>query len=303
MTALTGIITSMPTPFDGAGAVDADALTREVGHQVRSGVHGICVLGGTGEFFSLDAGERMRVVEATVAARREAGAEGPLVVGNFLRDESEWLEFAGAAWSLGADAVMLAPAPFYNVNARQFRAFLERVAPARETPVVIFNTPGRSGVRLGSGELVDTIRAIPGVVGVKDSTGDLSMLSAVSRAVGGECSLLQGHDDLYVPSRSVGCVGGILAMASIFPDVFARMEAAWAARRIEAARALQFALLPVLDVVGLEPMPVLVKAAMAIVGHPVGSVRSPLCPETPETRRALEAAIGEFEGECDRLAA
>jgi 4-hydroxy-tetrahydrodipicolinate synthase len=303
MIPLAGIIASMPTPFDARGGLDVDALARELVHQVRTGVHGVCVLGGTGEFFSLAGGERVRVVEAAAKARRSAGARGPLVVGNFLSDEGAWAELSEAARSLGAAAVMVAPPPFYHATRRQFASLLERLARRSPTPIVVFNTPGRSGVRLSASDLEEIVRAVPAVVGIKDSSADVTLLAQASRAFGSGCALLQGNDDLYVPSLAVGCAGGILAMAAVFPEVFQRMQAAWEARRIDEATRLQLALLPVLEIVNGEPMPVLVKAAMDIVGRPVGGVRPPLSPEAPEARLALEIAVARFVAELDRLAA
>ena len=303
MTALHGIITSLPTPFDGRGALDTEALAREVAHQVRSGAHGLCVLGGTGEFFSLTPEERTKVVDVSAKARRSAGARGPLVVANFLRDDGEWVVFGETARAAGADAVMLAPPAFYKPNRRQFVSLLERLARRTSVPLVVFHTPGRSGVRFTPSELVEIVEAVPSVVGIKDSSADMVALAKVHHALGSRCALLQGNDELYVASLAVGCVGGILAMPSAFPDVFAKMQAAWDARSTDEARALQLALLPVLDIVNGEPMPVLVKAAMDLVGHPVGSVRSPLCAETPEARRALKDAIARFRGELERRAA
>lgn len=303
MKPLTGIITSMPTPFDGSGRLDREALAREAAHQVACGVHGLCVLGGTGEFFSLTPAERVTAVEAAAKARRQAGARGPLVVGNFHRDEGEWAELAEAARAFGADATMLAPPPFYKVNKRQLIGLLERLAERTRLPMVLFNTPGRSGVRLGGADLAEIVRAVPAVIGIKDSSADVTELAKASHAIGAQCALLQGNDELYLPSLAVGCRGGILAMASAFPELFARLHAAWEARRVDEATRLQLALLPVIEIANSEPMPVLVKAAMDVVGHPMGGVRSPLSPETPDARRALEAAILRLRGEVERLAA
>lgn len=303
MTALKGIITSLPTPFDRRSALDLDALAREVGHQVRSGVHGLCILGGTGEFFSLTPEERTSAVKIAAEARRSAGARGPFVVANFLRDDGEWTEFSEAARAFGADAVMIAPAPFYKPNKRQFASLLERLAKRTSVPLVFFHTPGRSGVRYTATEIVDIVKAVPAVVGIKDSSGDLGALAKIHHELGARCALLQGNDELYLASLAVGCVGGILAMPSAFPEVFAKLQAAWDGRAADEARTLQLAILPVLDIVNGEPMPVLVKAAMDLVGHPVGSVRSPLTAETAEARRALKDAIARFRGELDRRAA
>lgn len=303
MTALKGIITSLPTPFDRQGALDLEALAREVGHQIRSGVHGLCVLGGTGEFFSLTPEERLAAVKIAAEARRSAAARGPFVVANFLRDEGEWTEFSEAARTFGADAVMLAPAPFYKPNARQFVSLLERLAKRTAVPLIFFHTPGRSGVRYTPSEIVEIVKAVPSVIGIKDSSADLGALAKVHHELGSRCALLQGNDELYLASLAIGCVGGILAMPSAFPEVFAKLQAAWDGRSIDEARSLQLAMLPVLDIVNGEPMPVLVKAAMDLVGHPVGSVRSPLFAETPDARRALKDAIARLLGALERRAA
>ena len=288
MDKLHGVITSMLTPFTQGGELDEETLAGELEHQLRSGVDGVCVLGGTGESLSLTAAERLRVVETAVGV---VAGRAPVIVGCFASQEAELIAFARAARDRGATALMLTPPPFYKVTAFHFQRLLERIAAACDIPLVIYNAPRRAGVRLTSGELCRLVRDVPTVVGVKDATGDVPDLARTAHSLDPRCGLLQGLDDVFLPSLAAGASGGILALASVLPERFVAMYRGWRSGAVDDALAQQMSVLPLMQVVNREPMPVLVKEAMAAVGRPMGPTRPPLYPPDPDVVRDLHAAV------------
>ncbi len=288
MQPLSGVITSMLTPFTDSYSLDEETLAQELEHQVSKGVHGVCILGGTGESLSLTADERLRAVR--VAAQTLRGRL-PLVVGCFVPREDEIASFAQSVQELGASALMITPPPFYKVTPPQFGRLLENLSRRVSLPLVIYNAPARVAVNMGVPAIAGYARRFPNVVGVKDATGSIREVIGMGQAFGPNCSLLQGLDDGFLPSLASGAKGGILAFASPMPEVFVDIYEGWNRGDNEAALEKQLSLIPVMNVVAKEPMPVLVKEAMKVVGRPMGPTRPPLYPPAPENARELRAEV------------
>ena len=290
---LQGIITSMVTPFTEDDALDEEGLAFELRHQIENGVHGVCVLGGTGEFFSVSASERERVVE--IAATTLAGSV-PLIVGCFLTELREFADFARRCHKLGVTAVMLTPPPFYNLNGRQFELFCETVASESPLPLVLYNAPARAGTKLSPEEISGVVAKCPSIIAVKDTTGDITGLVRMRTVVPAGCALLQGLDGILLPSLAGGVSGGILAGACVFPDLFVRLYDDWRNGRTERAHQLHLRLAPLMEALELEPMPVLVKEAMHMLGRGVANVRPPLSKPLPGHRDVVEVELKALMG-------
>ena len=297
MVELHGVITSLLTPFNDDYGLDEETLAQELQYQLDSGVHGICILGGTGESLSLSAEERERAVEvATAVVERRV----PLIAGCFLPQEKEIVAFSRKLQHIGADALMLTPPPFYKATAYQFQTLLERLSGQCSIPLIVYNAPARAGVKLKASEIGALVTSIPSIVGVKDAAGDMPDFIRIAHAAGPACALLQGLDDLFLPSLAAGASGGILALASVFPAQFVRIYDDWKAGRPTSALGRQLDLVPLMSVINREPMPVLVKEAMRVVGRPVGPTRPPLYEPSPENRRDLRGEVEAFVGTWER---
>lgn len=289
MVAFKNTITSMITPFDENGGLDIQKLKAELNFQTASGIQGICVLGGTGEYSSLTPEERRAVVEVAAEQRKSAG--GSLVVGNFSTNEDAWFESATHALQAGADALMVSPFAHYNCSPRQFSEALQRRSRTLDAPLVIFNTLGRSGKLLSAGDLIELKRKVPSIIGIKDSSGDMAAVARIQHEIGHDTAILQGHDDYYLASRAIGCAGGIVAMASIIPADYAELDEALEKGDLSAAQNIHRKIMSFVDLIESEPMPVAIKAAMKLRGHDVGDVRLPLCTAPEQTVSALRAAL------------
>ena len=126
---------------------------------------------------------------------------------------------------------------------------------------------------------------------MKDATGDVPDLARMAHGLDARCGLLQGLDDVFLPTLAAGASGGILALASVLPERFVAMYRGWRSGAVDDALALQMSVLPLMQVVNSEPMPVLVKEAMAAVGRPMGPTRRPSTPPMPTVVRDLHAAV------------
>ena len=119
---LKGVITSMPTPFNENLTVSEETLVDEITYHLSSGIHGLCLLGGTGEFLSLTDDERKNVIELGV---KTVNGKIPVVAGCFLPLPEQMLSLASDFAALGADAIMLTPPAFYKLNSYHFEKFLD----------------------------------------------------------------------------------------------------------------------------------------------------------------------------------
>ena len=162
MQPLSGVITSMLTPFTDSYALDDETLAQELEYQISKGVHGICVLGGTGESLSLTAEERLQTVRV---ATQVIKGRVPLVVGCFVPREDEIVAFAQSIQDLGASALMLTPPPFYKLSPPQFGKLLENIGNRCTLPLVIYNAPGRVAVNMGAKAIADYTMRFPNIVG------------------------------------------------------------------------------------------------------------------------------------------
>ena len=288
MQPLSGVITSMLTPFTDSYALDDETLAQELEYQISKGVHGICVLGGTGESLSLTAEERLQTVRV---ATQVINGRVPLVVGCFVPREDEIVAFAQSIQDMGASALMLTPPPFYKLSPPQFGKLLENIGNRCTLPLVIYNAPGRVAVNMGAKAIADYTMRFPNIVGVKDATGSIKEVIGMGHAMSQRAGLLQGLDDGFLPALASGAKGGILAFASPVPEIFVDIYDSWNRGDNERALEKQFSVIPAMNVVAKEPMPVLVKEAMKVVGRPVGPTRPPLYPPDPANAREIRAEV------------
>ena len=219
----------------------------------------------------------------------------PVIVGCFVPQEDEIAAAARQGRELGATALMLTPPPFYKATAYQFQRLLEQVSERCDMPLVVYNAPRRAGVKLSSDEVCRIVEDVSAVVGVKDAAADMPDYIRVAQGLPPRCALLQGLDEVFLPSLAAGGDGGILALASVFPERFVAIYDDWSAGDTQRAVARQLELVPLMSVVNREPMPVLVKEAMMVVGRPMGPTRPPLYPPAPEV-------LGDLRAEVERLA-
>ena len=132
---------------------------------------------------------------------------------------------------------------------------------------------------------------MPSVIGLKDAAGGISDLAKIGQGMDARASLLQGMDDIFLPTLAVGGAGGILAMATPVPEILVGIYEGWKTGAVEKAVSQQLDLVPVMSAVNREPMPVLVKEAMNVVGRPMGATRPPLYGPSEENRRELRVAM------------
>lgn len=285
--ALRGAITALITPLDEQGGVDREALRRLVRWQVEQGIHGLAPCGTTGEGATLNDEEHHAVV-ATVAQATEGKV--PVVAGCGSNDTRRTIDAARRAAEAGAD-LLLVVSPYYNKpNRSGMIAHYEAVARATALPVVVYNVPGRTGQNLGA-ELILDLARVPGVVGVKEASGDLEQMATILARRPEGFAVLSGDDALALPALALGADGLVSVVSNEAPSETAALVAAALEGEFAKARELHFRLLPLMRANFVESNPVPVKTAMAMLGHCRETLRLPLGPPSDATREILRQAL------------
>ena len=234
---LSGIVPPLVTPLLDRDTLDAAGLERVVEHVLAGGVQGIFVLGTTGEGPSL--GHRLR---RELVGRVTAQVRGRAAVLVGITDTAfvEAVALARHAASAGADAVVLAP-PYYMPEGQpELREYLEHFLPELPLPLFLYNMPPLTKVPFE----LDTVRWArdqPGIVGIKDSSGDLAYFSRLCALAGerAEWSVLMGPEEILAPSILVGGHGGVPGGANLFPRLYVALFEAARAGDLERASDLQ----------------------------------------------------------------
>jgi dihydrodipicolinate synthase/N-acetylneuraminate lyase len=220
VTVLEGVIVALITPVDADGRVDHGALRRLVERLAERGVTGISPLGSTGEGYSLGLEQRLAVVD-TVARAVPAGM--PVIPGVFAHNHEQAVAEIAAYADRGATAVLAAPPSYYPLGAAEQQAYFSRVADAAAAPLVLYNIPRFTKVRIAPAAVV-ALAAHPRVAGLKDSSGDLGYGTELLDAVGAvgladDFSVLTGIDSLLVAYLLAGARGTICASANVVPEL------------------------------------------------------------------------------------
>ena len=189
---------------------------------------------------------------------------------------------------------MLTPPAFYKLNSYHFEKFLDTLFEKLSIPVVIYNAPGRVSVNFTSDEMGALVKKFPNVVGVKDASANMVQIAQMAVEFPERCALLQAIDELFLPTLTVGGKGGIIAAATIFPEIFVAIYEKTLAGDLEKPMSLHHKVVQLMRVLDLHPMPVMVKHAMTLVGRSMGSTREPLYPVADKDIRLLEETLGLF---------
>lgn len=215
---LKGIYPAFPTATDSDGKVDAEGMRRLVEHLLAGGAAGLVPVGGTGEYTALSPKERVRAVEATVAA---ANGKVPVIPGILSPGFAEAVEAGVAFKAAGADALMLV-APFYVTPSQDgirdyFKGFCDKV----DLPVLLYDIPSRTRIALDP-ETIARMVEDGTIIGMKACNTDANHFNRVIDFVGEKIGVLSGEDLYFAVQVAMGGAGGVLASATMIRDTGSR---------------------------------------------------------------------------------
>lgn len=286
-----GSAVALVTPFRGED-VDVDALRALVRFHLAEGTDALVVNGSTGEAAAMTPEEQRRAIETVV---EEVQGRRPVIAGVGGTDTRAVARLAAQARAAGADLLLVSTPPYSKPQQRGLVAHFRAVLDAGDRPTILYNVPSRTACNLLPETVAELVEADARVVGIKEASGDLTQIAELARLVGDRLAIYSGNDDQTLPILALGGVGVVSVVANVAPRETSRLVHAFLEGRIEEARALQLRLLPLIRALFLESNPVPVKAALGLLGFPVGDVRPPLAPATDATRARLRqelAALG-----------
>jgi 4-hydroxy-tetrahydrodipicolinate synthase len=286
-TLFTGIWPALITPFHD-GDIDHAALRVLVRRFADARVAGLVVCGTTGEPASMSAAERLAVLDTVVACAPDL----PVVVGVAGIDPKVVLAELDAVQQRPIAGVLVPPPYYVRPTQAAIARFYADVADAARVPVILYNIPYRTGVRIE----LDTIRTIarhPAVAAIKDCGGDAAL--TMQLIADGRLAVLAGEDLQIFTTLCLGGAGAIAASAHLRPDLLVKMARHVADGELAAARTIFYALRPAMETWFAEPNPAPVKAALAALGLIRDEVRAPLLAVSAGLRAEVEAQVRRVE--------
>ena len=187
-----GIIPAMVTPFDKEGKINEIMLRKLVNFLLDAGVHGLFPVGSQGEFYGLEKEEKKKVIETVLD---ETNGRAPIYAGTGAIITREAIVLTRMAEDIGADAVSIITPFFISPSQDELYEHYLSIAKSTHLPVLLYNNPGRTRVNLSS-YLVERLSKVDNIVGIKDSSGDMTLTSEYIRRTGDNFSVLFGRDTL-----------------------------------------------------------------------------------------------------------
>jgi 4-hydroxy-tetrahydrodipicolinate synthase len=283
---LHGTWTALITPFAN-DALDLPTFRRLIEYQIANGVSGLVVCGSTGETPTLTDNEFRAMIDnaVTAVARRV-----PVFAGTGTNATSTTIERTRIAYECGADGALVVAPPYNKPTQAGIIAHMEAVALATPLPVLLYNVPGRSVTDIQA-ETVVRLSRVPGIVGVKEASGDVDRASYIARHAVPGFALFSGDDSLTLPIISVGGCGVVSVASNIVPATVSRLTTAALRGDMDEARAIHLGLGELYHALFVETNPIPLKAAAAMLGFGTGDVRLPLTPATPATVEILQRTL------------
>jgi 4-hydroxy-tetrahydrodipicolinate synthase len=267
-----GIMPALVTPFNDDGkAVDDERLRNLVNHCIELGVHGVVPCGTTGESVNLTNEEKKQVIKIVVD---EVNGRVPVVAGTGASGTDQTVQMTKYAKDIGATAALIVT-PFYLKPAdRGIYEHYYTVANEVDFPIILYNIPQCTGLPL-PWQMVEDLAQIPNIVGLKDSSGQLSFILAVLEKVRDRINVLCGHDEVVLAGLAAGCSGAILASANVIPDIWIQMYNHVKKGELQQARELQYRVQKIARIIATSGA-VGTKEALKMMKIKVGPVRRPL---------------------------
>ncbi len=285
----TGSLVALVTPMHPDGALDMPRYRALIDWHVEQGTHGLVVVGTTGESPTVDTAEHCELIRVAV---EQAAGRIPVIAGTGANSTAEAIELTRCAKAAGA-AAGLSVAPYYNKPTqeglyRHYRAIAEAV----DLPLILYNVPGRTACDIANDTAL-RLAQVPGVVGIKDATGNIERGSALIKAAPADFAVYSGDDASALALMLLGARGVISVTANVAPLAMREMCAAALAGNLTRARELNFRLLGLHQKLFVEANPIPVKWALAAMGRIDEGIRLPLSTLSPQFHEALRAALKE----------
>jgi 4-hydroxy-tetrahydrodipicolinate synthase len=285
---IRGIIPPVATPMQANEDLDLPRLKWFLDHLIGAGVHGVFVLGTNSECYAIDEREKQQVIATAVEHVR---GRVPVFAGTGAESTREAVRLTRMAEKEGVQGVSVITPYFISPSQQEIFDHYRRIAEHTSLPVVLYNNPATCGGVKIEVDTVARLAAIPNILGIKDSSGDLQNTNEYVRVVPERFSVLQGRDTLICQSLFFGARGAVPATANVAPKLLVEIYDSFQRGDLAASRAAQLRLNPVRLSLALGTAPGGVKAALSLMGMSIGPSRGPIAPLPADRQQKMKAAL------------
>jgi 4-hydroxy-tetrahydrodipicolinate synthase len=285
---LRGIFSALITPFDKNENIDEKAYEALLNWSISKGINGVFVVSSTGESWALSFEEKTQLFQLAVAVVKK---RVPVIAGVGVASTREAIRLAETAQAAGVDYLCAVPPSFVRPTQEELIAHYSAVAQATTVPLLLYNIPMLAGNVLGTPAVRILAERFSHVAGIKDSSGDLTLLNDLLLQRRSDFSVVTGIDTLVLPGLLAGSQGAILGSANVCPELALEIIRLFDAGQLQQARAVQNRLTRFWLAMGLGSFPAPVKAAMEVLGLPAGAPRRPIAPLDQARRETLRQEL------------
>ncbi len=284
-----GSTVALVTPFDN-GKLDEKSYADLIEFHIENGTDTILPCGTTGESATVTHEEQQYIFKF---ACETANKRIKILAGAGSNSTKEAVSLTKAAKEIGVDGI-LSITPYYNkpTQAGMIKHFTEAAKAAQDTPVVLYNVPGRTGISIAP-ETVAELSKIDNIIAIKEASGCLEQVNSIISLC--DITVLSGDDSLTLPMLALGAKGVVSVAANIVPKQISDMVKAFEAGDLEVAKKLHFKLLPIFRNVFIETNPIPAKTALHMMGEIKKEFRLPLCDLKPENEKVIREMLQDFE--------
>lgn len=285
---LNGILPPVPTPFL-EDQIAPEKLKENITKWNKTDLAGYLILGSNGEAVMLNENEKRHIIET---AREVIPKEKIMMVGAGYESTQETIRFVQVAAECGADCVLVITPSFFKSAITQealYRHYIH-VADAAKIGILLYSVPQFTGVSLQAGT-VARLAEHPNIIGMKDSSGDLSLFADLIAFTPKDFAVFVGSAPVLLPALSLGAAGGILAVANVVPDACVRLFCLYHEGKIDKARAMQFNINPIAKAVTSQYGVAGLKAAMDLINYFGGDPRLPLLKVDDKVKMEMHSYI------------
>ena len=285
------VITAMVTPFDENLKVDYPALEKLINHLVENGSDAILVAGTTGESPTLTHEEEWELLKFVI---EKNNGRAKIVAGAGSNSTDTAVMMAKKFEAMGADAI-LSVVPYYNKpNQRGIEEHFSAIAEAVKLPVILYNIPGRTGVNMLPKTVATLAKKYKNIVAVKQSNGDLDLISEMKQECPEDFVIYSGDDSLTLPMLSIGAYGVISVASHIQGNEIKKMITDFKKGNIAEAQKLHKSLFPIFKKLFMCPNPIPVKEALSKTGIIKNFVRKPLVTMNEQEREEFYKVVNNY---------
>ncbi len=286
-TVFTGAGCAIITPMNPDGTINYSLLSELIDFQIQNSTDAIVIAGTTGEASTFTDAEHINVLHYTV---KVVNGRVPVVAGAGSNDTAYAIALSKEAKIAGADA-LLHVTPYYNKTSQKgLVKHFTAIADATDLPVILYNVPSRTGMTISVGAYKELAKH-PNIVGTKEASGNISAIAQLAAECGDEMAIYSGNDDQILPILSLGGKGVISVLSNVMPKETHDICQLYFDGNVQASTKLQLELLGLINHLFIDVNPIPVKAAVEMMGFPVGLCRSPLDSLSDEHAAVLRASM------------